>query len=930
MRRLLEPLFPRRLRRLAVLGAVASITATIVAFPTPQAGAVTADKLVFTTQPPAHVTAGQPFGPVVVNVTLLGVPVPGESIHLTDGTGQVSADTTSDTNGNATFNGVTINIAGPDTLTATDNADSSVMTVSNQFTVDPGPPAFIAFDQQPTDTPSGQTITPAVKVFVGDGVGGGRGNPVPSIDVTLSKAAGSGTLSGTTTQTTDSSGVATFNDLSIDTPDTYTLLATASGGRNPTKTSSAFAVSAGPPAFIAFDQQPTDTQSGQTITPAVKVFVGDGVGGGRGNPLPGIDVTLSIASGSGTLSGTTIQTTDSTGTATFNDLRIVLPDTYTLLAKVGGGNPSKTSSQFTVSAGPPAVVAFDQQPMHTVIGHVIAPAVTVFVGDGVGGGNGNPVPGIHVTLSIASGSGTLSGTTSQTTDSTGTATFGDLSIGQQGTFTLLAKVAGGPSTTSDPFLIDICDITLGAGQTGTFTATNQVICAYGGNDTVKGFMNGDTVVGRGTGNTVDFSSSPVGVNINLATGIGTDASGNAFTIQGMQNVTGSSHDDFITANSPVNGKIAFDRGPSTHADVYTVNPDGTGTSHIVVNSHDDYDPSWSPTGASFAFASNRSGNYEVYSAERGGAGLSRLTTGRAFDGMVDWSPDGKRIAFVSGRAGNYEIYTMTATGKGVTRLTHNRTSDFFPTWSPDGSRIAFESNRGGGFEIYSMNADGTDVRKLTDTLAPNIEPAWSPDAATILFMRKIGGTYQLFTMNADGTGQTRITSDSANNFDPSWSADGTRIVFTSDRDGTFDLFTANPDGTGLAKVTATPALDEFPSWQATCSVPGANPINCGASVPNVIRGGGGNDVIFGGKGDDRIFGGPGDDVIAGGAGSDLVNGGGGDDVIAGGPGIGVDFLRGGAGADLLDAKDGAGHDHLNGGPGADHCLADGGDGTVSC
>ena len=66
---------------------------------------------------------------------------------------------------------------------------------SAEFTVDPGPPAVIAFDQQPTDTLAGQTITPAVTVFVGDGVGGGRGNPIPGVSVTLSIASGPGTRS---------------------------------------------------------------------------------------------------------------------------------------------------------------------------------------------------------------------------------------------------------------------------------------------------------------------------------------------------------------------------------------------------------------------------------------------------------------------------------------------------------------------------------------------------------------------------------------------------------------------------------------------------------------------------------------------------------------------------------------------------------------
>ncbi len=911
------------MRRFVVLGATAGIIAALVAFPIPRAAAgVPADQLTFTTQPPGHVTAGQSFGPVVVNVTLLGVPVMGQSIDLTDTTGDVSANASSDVNGDATFNGLKVNTAGSDKLTATDSA-ASLTQDSQQFTVDPGSPATISFTQQPTDTGSGATITPAVKVFVGDGIGGGDGNPIQGVGVTLSINSGSGTLGGTKMQTTGANGEATFNDLFINKPDNYTLAADAGGGL--TTNSSSFTISAGSPKVAAFQQQPMNTQAGQTITPAITVLVSDG----NSNTLQGVDVTLSVNSGgSGTLSGTATQTTDASGVATFSGLSINLPDTYTLKATASGGtNPTDISNQFTISPGAASVVAFVQQPMHTVVNRTITPAVTVQVTDSLA----NPIPGKKVTMSVASGPGTLSGTLTQTTDSTGTATWADLSLNQSATYTLKATVSGGgPSATGAPFLIDNCDITLTGGQTGTFTATNQVICANGGGNTVRGFMNGDLVVGTGGANTVDFSSSPVAVNINLATTIGTDASGNSFTIQGMQNVTGSPHNDVISAVAAGDGRIAFDRGPSGHADdVYTVNPDGSGLAHVVRNSHDDYDPAWNGAGTQLAFSSNRSGPYEVYSIRPGGAGLKRLTNKGRYNLTVAWSPDGSHLAFMSTRDGNYEIYTMTATGKDVHRLTNDPAKDWFPSWSPDGARIVFQSNRTGVYQIYTMTATGKDVHRLTNG-SQSREPAWSPNGAQIVFMHDVAGTPELFTMNANGSGQTRITNNSANDFDPAWSPDGTQIAFSSDRTGgTFHLFTMNADGSGVHPMPHATALDEFPSWQATCSAPGAGPVNCGAATPNVIDGGGGNDVIFGGRGADTLLGGLGNDLLVGGGGNDTLNGGGGNDVLAGGPGPGTDVLGGGQGSDVLDAFDGKGGDTLNGGTGVDHCRGDGAD-HISC
>src|SRR5436190_1991603 len=81
-------------RRVLTLCAFASLVAAAVAVPAGPAGAATADRLVFTTQPPASVPAGQTFS-VVVNVQdALDVPVPGESIDLTDLNGDVSTSAT--------------------------------------------------------------------------------------------------------------------------------------------------------------------------------------------------------------------------------------------------------------------------------------------------------------------------------------------------------------------------------------------------------------------------------------------------------------------------------------------------------------------------------------------------------------------------------------------------------------------------------------------------------------------------------------------------------------------------------------------------------------------------------------------------------------------------------------------------------------------
>jgi hypothetical protein len=87
----------------------------------------------------------------------------------------------------------------------------------------------------------------------------------------------------------------------------------------------------GYPALFEFVQQPSDTLAAAPIQPDVTVLVKDDCG----EPLPGVDVEVAIWDGTNldaALGGTTTQTTDGAGVATFDDLEVDLPGTYTLQA----------------------------------------------------------------------------------------------------------------------------------------------------------------------------------------------------------------------------------------------------------------------------------------------------------------------------------------------------------------------------------------------------------------------------------------------------------------------------------------------------------------------------------------------------------------------------------------------------------------------
>ena len=102
---------------------------------------------------------------------------------------------------------------------------------------------------------------------------------------------------------------------------------------------------------LGFVQQPTTTQAGSAISPAVTVQVQDTYGNAVADS--GATVTTSVSTGPGTFTGgsTTSATTNATGLATFNNLVLDTSGSYTLQA---GSSPltSATSGSFTVERPP--------------------------------------------------------------------------------------------------------------------------------------------------------------------------------------------------------------------------------------------------------------------------------------------------------------------------------------------------------------------------------------------------------------------------------------------------------------------------------------------------------------------------------------------------------------------------------------------------
>src|SRR6185312_9682865 len=275
-----------------------------------------------------------------------------------------------------------------------------------------------------------------------------------SVTLAIGTNPGSGTLGGTKTQAAVN-GLATFSGLSINNPGTgYTLTASSSGLTG--ATSSNFYITAVPPVAtsVAFVQQPTTTDAGASITPAVTVEIRDQFGARLTTATNSVTLAIGTNPGSGTLGGTKTQAAVN-GLATFSGLSINNPGTgYTLTAS-SSGLTGATSSNFDITAVPPVAtsVAFVQQPTTTDAGANITPAVTVEIRDQFGARLAGATNSVTLAIGTNPGSGTLGGTKTQAAVN-GLATFSGLSIDNPGTgYTLTASSSGLTGATSSTFNI---------------------------------------------------------------------------------------------------------------------------------------------------------------------------------------------------------------------------------------------------------------------------------------------------------------------------------------------------------------------------------------------------------------------------------------------------------------------------------------------
>ncbi|MCZ6690457.1 MAG: putative Ig domain-containing protein, partial [Planctomycetota bacterium] len=308
--------------------------------------------------------------------------------------------------------------------------------------------------------PSGTLVNSLfdVEVTVEDTMTGAPVVPSPPFDITLDVGAGAGTLSGVLTLTA-TTAFTTFTGLSYDTTDSLDIR--SQSPRTAT-------VLAGPIAFdVDIQANPASlgtVRPGDPI-PAVLFTLFDGLGaqyastGDLDWTLTDLTAPAVVQSGTESFGGTAI------ATVVLSPITVQGP--YQLDANlVGSGNLASVdlsiaSIRLTFTSLPPA---------GTLVNSPFSVEITVV--DDVTGAPRAPVPPIDITLSKASGTGTLSGTLTQNV-STATATFPGLAYDSFDSLDILAGSQRTASIQSGPISFEV-DIQANPTSLGTILSGDPI------------------------------------------------------------------------------------------------------------------------------------------------------------------------------------------------------------------------------------------------------------------------------------------------------------------------------------------------------------------------------------------------------------------------------------------------------------------------
>jgi adhesin/invasin len=196
--------------------------------------------------------------------------------------------------------------------------------------------------------------------------------------------------------------------------------------------------------LVLTTQPPATASSGVPLDPQPVLQLQDLAG----SPLAreGVSVTVQIASGPGTLSGTTSRLSDPAGSVAFTDLTISGAAGARTLIFASSGYAPATSTPISIGVGATASVTASAGTGQTAPAGTAVPVRTAVVVKDAGG---TPVAGVTVAFVVTGGGGSVTGG-NPTTGTDGVATVGSWTLGNSAGPNTLRATVGAEAVTGNP------------------------------------------------------------------------------------------------------------------------------------------------------------------------------------------------------------------------------------------------------------------------------------------------------------------------------------------------------------------------------------------------------------------------------------------------------------------------------------------------
>lgn len=276
-------------------------------------------------------------------------------------------------------------------------------------------------------------------------------------------------------------------------------------------------------------------------------------------------------------------------------------------------------------------------------------------------------------------------------------------------------------------------------------------------------------------------------------------------------------DDQLFANLqfvPRQNALVYQSGCYTPAaDIYAVNPDGSGLSQITNTPTDETQPSLSPDGQNIVYVQQPTVDgckgcpQTLWRVPATGGTPWQLTSHgneatAPFDDSPTWSPDGTRIAFQrSGASTPLRLFAVPSAG-GPAQVLPAQGGVGWPVWGPE--LIAFVDTSLPKIGVKTLNPV-TGAGRTVATGGPYEVGglAWSADGRLAYLYYGASGRTLIATVGAaKQLDLSALLPPRSRVSGLAWSPDGSHFAFTAtDVNGVGEIYTVATDGGGLTQVT---------------------------------------------------------------------------------------------------------------------------------